>query len=51
MRVVEEAVEAGVVEGGISDDIVPVPDADLAREQGATAGIAVVEHSRRSCRP
>ena len=40
---IEETVEDGVAEGGIADDIVPVLDRDLAGEQGATAGIAVVE--------
>ena len=43
VRVVEQPVEDGVAEGGIADDIVPVLDGDLAGEQGATAGIAVVE--------
>ena len=38
-----EAVEDGVAEGGIAADIVPVLDGDLAGEQGATAGVAVVE--------
>ena len=41
--VIEETVEDGVAEGGIADDIVPGLDGDLAGEQGATAGIAVVE--------
>ena len=41
--IVEEMVEDGVAEGGIADDIVPVLDGDLAGEQRATAGIAVVE--------
>ena len=43
MCVVEEAVEDGVAEGGIADDIVPVVDRDLAAEQGAAPGVAVVE--------
>ena len=43
VRVVEETVQDGVAEGGIADDIVPVLDGDLAGEQRATAGIAVVE--------
>ena len=43
MGIVEETVEDGVAEGGIADDIVPVLDGDLAGEQRATAGIAVVE--------
>ena len=42
-RVPEESVQDGVAEGGIADDIVPVFDGHLAGEQGATAGIAVVE--------
>ena len=41
--VIEESVEDGVAEGGVADDIVPVVDGDLAGEQRATAGIAVVE--------
>ena len=44
MRVIEEAVQDGVAEGGISDDLVPVLDRDLAGEERAAAGIAVVEH-------
>ena len=43
MGVVEEAVEDGVAEGGIADDIVPVLDGDWAGEQGAAPGVAVVE--------
>ena len=43
MGVVEEPVEDGVAEGGVADDIVPVVDGDLAGEQRATAGVAVVE--------
>ena len=43
VRIIEETVEDGVAEGGIADDIVPVLDGDLAGEQRATAGIAVVE--------
>ena len=43
MGVVEEAVEDGVAEGGIADDIVPVLDGHLVGEQGAAAGVAVVE--------
>ena len=40
---VEETVEDGVAEGGVADDIVPVVDGDLAGEERATAGVAVVE--------
>ena len=43
MCVVEQAVEDGVAEGGIADDVVPVLDGDLAGEQRAAAGVAVVE--------
>ena len=43
MRVVEQSVEDGVAEGGIADDVVPVLDEDLAGEQRAAAGVAVVE--------
>ncbi len=40
---VEESVEDGVAEGGIADDLVPVLDGDLAGQQRAAAGVAVVE--------
>ena len=43
MRVVEQTVEDGVAEGGIANDIVPVLDGDLAGEERAAAGVAVVE--------
>ena len=43
VRVIEETVQDGVAEGGIANDIVPVLDGDLAGEQRATAGIAVVK--------
>ena len=43
MGVVEKAVEDGVSEGGVADDIVPVLDGDLGGEDGPTAGVAVVE--------
>ena len=43
MGVVEESVQDGVAEGGIADDLVPVLDGDLAGEQRAPAGVAVVE--------
>ena len=43
MCVIEQAVEDGVAEGGIADDVVPVLDGDLAGEQRAAAGVAVVE--------
>ena len=43
MSVVEQPVEDGVAEGRIADDIVPVVYGDLAGEQRAAAGVAVVE--------
>ena len=43
MGVVEESVEDGVSEGGVADDIVPVLDGELGGEDGAAAGVAVVE--------
>ena len=43
MSVVEQPVEDGVAEGWIADDIVPVVDGDLAGEERAAAGVAVVE--------
>ena len=52
MCVIEERVEDGGAEGGIADDIVPVLDGDLAGEQRATAGIAVIEDEQpRPCEP
>ena len=43
MGVVEEPGGDGVAEGGITDDVVPMVDGDLAGEQRAAAGVAVVE--------
>ena len=43
MCVVEEAVEDGVAEGGISDDVSPMLNGELAGEHGAAPGVAVVE--------
>ena len=43
MSVVEEPVKDGVAEGGVADDVVPVVDGDLAGEERAATGVAVVE--------
>jgi len=43
VRVVEESVEDGVADGGITDDVVPVVDRDSAGEERAPAGVPVVE--------
>ena len=48
---VEEAVEDGVAEGGIADDLVPVLDGDLADQQRAGAGVAVVEDFQKVVSP
>jgi hypothetical protein len=44
MRVVEEAIEDRIPEGGIANDLVPVIGRDLTGEQGASAAVAVIEH-------
>ena len=39
----DEAVEDGVTEGGIADDIMPVFDGQLAGDEGGATTVAVVE--------
>jgi putative transposase len=41
---VDEAVEYGVGDGGIGDDLVPVLDRHLAGDDGRTALVAIVDH-------
>lgn len=48
---VSESVEDGVAEGGLGDEVVPAVDVYLAGEQGAAAGVAVVEDLEDSWRP
>lgn len=43
-------VEDGGADGGVADYVVPVVDADLAGEQRAAAGGAVVEDSQEIVR-
>ena len=43
MGVVHEAVEDGVAEGGISDDVMPVLEGKLAGDESGAASVAVVE--------
>ena len=43
MGVVESPLEDGVPDGGVADDVVPVVDRDLAGEQRAAAGVAIVK--------
>ena len=38
-----EAVEDGVTEGGIADDVVPVLDGELAGDEGRATAVAVIE--------
>ena len=44
VSVVNEAVEDGVGDGGIGDDLVPVVDRHLAGDDGRTALMAVIDH-------
>ncbi len=44
MRVVKEAIEDRISEGGITNDLVPVIGRDLTGEQGTSAAVAVIEH-------
>ena len=39
--VVDEAVEDGVAEGGIANDVMPVLDGELAGDEGCAAAVAV----------
>lgn len=43
MCVVHEAVEDGVGEGGVSEDVVPVIERELAGDDGRALGVPVVE--------
>ena len=43
MRVVNEAVEDGVPEGGVANDVMPVIDGELAGDEGRATAVAVVE--------
>jgi len=43
MSVVDEAVEDGVGDGGIRDDLVPMVDRDLTGDDGRTTLMAVID--------
>src|SRR6476620_10113144 len=43
VSVVNEAVQDGVAEGGVSDNVVPVFDGDLAGDDGRGATVAIIE--------
>ncbi len=43
VSVMHEAVEDSVTEGGITDDVVPVFDGQLAGDEGRTTAVAVIE--------
>ena len=43
MGVVDEAVEEGIDDGGIGDDLVPVLDRHLAGDDGGSALVAIVD--------
>ena len=43
MGVVDEAVEDGVGEGRLTDEIVPAVDRELAGDQGGGATVAIVD--------
>jgi len=43
MSVVDEAVEDGVGDGGIGDDLVPMVDWDLTGDDGRTTLMAVID--------
>ena len=43
VSVVNEAVQDGVAQGGVADDIVPMFDRDLAGDDGRGATVAIIE--------
>jgi hypothetical protein len=43
MRIMEEAIEDRIPEGGVSHDIVPVVDGHLAGEESASPSVAIVQ--------
>ena len=50
MSVVNEAIQDGVAECWIADNVVPMFDWDLAGNDGGGATVAIIEISRRSRR-
>jgi hypothetical protein len=43
MGIVDDAVQDSVGEGGISDDLVPVLDRELARDAGGAAAMTILQ--------
>ena len=43
VSVVNEAIEDGVAEGGVSDHVVPMLDRDLAGDDGRGATVAIIK--------
>jgi hypothetical protein len=43
VSIVDEAVEDGVGEGGIADDVAPLIDGDLARDEGGSPPVPILE--------
>ena len=43
VSIVNEAVQDGVAEGGVTDDVVPMFDGDLAGDDGRGATVAIIE--------
>ena len=49
MGIVHEAIENGIGDGGIADDLVPVLDGELAGYDGRAAAVAIL-HDLQHCR-
>ncbi len=47
MSVVNEAIQDGVTEGGITDDVVPMFNGDLAGDDGGGTTVAVVQYLQK----
>ena len=43
MSIIEEPVQDGVAEGGVTDEVVPVLDGELAGEDGTAPSVAVIQ--------
>jgi len=43
MSVVDDAVEDGIGESGIANDVMPAVDGDLAGDEGSAAAVALLE--------
>lgn len=43
MHIVDETVEDGICQSGIADGLMPMVDGELARDDGGTPSVAVLE--------